>query len=135
MQLIQQDPHHTVGVDTLLGNGPFCNPDLQARWDPLILALAQQLGMSALIKTMEISAFHSTGPWQLSVVSPTPATAAEITVGQIKGHCVFEIIVTSAPVLSLPAIFTWGGWGGGGQWMGVKGKGEDLVRVLNNTFY
>ncbi|XP_036262129.1 uncharacterized protein LOC118701558 [Molothrus ater] len=56
MQLPQHDPRHAVGVYALLGNGPFSNPDLQARWDPLILAQAQQLGMSALLKTMEMAA-------------------------------------------------------------------------------
>ncbi|XP_071301973.1 endogenous retrovirus group K member 5 Gag polyprotein-like [Agelaius tricolor] len=56
MQLPQHDPRHAVGVDALLGTGPFANPDLQARWDPSILAQAQQIGMSALTKTMEMAA-------------------------------------------------------------------------------
>ncbi|XP_057879888.1 endogenous retrovirus group K member 5 Gag polyprotein-like [Melospiza georgiana] len=56
MQLPQHDPRHAVGVDALMGSGPFANPDLQARWDPSILAQAQQIGMSALTKTMEMAA-------------------------------------------------------------------------------
>lgn len=56
MQLPQHNPHHAVGVDALLGTGPFANPDSQARWDPSILAQAQQIGMSALIKSMEMAA-------------------------------------------------------------------------------
>ncbi|XP_064568381.1 endogenous retrovirus group K member 7 Gag polyprotein-like [Zonotrichia leucophrys gambelii] len=56
MQLPQHDPRHAVGVDALLGSGPFANPDLQARWDPSILAQAQQIGMNALTKTMEMAA-------------------------------------------------------------------------------
>ncbi|KAF4794470.1 hypothetical protein TURU_101853 [Turdus rufiventris] len=56
MQLPQQDPCHALGVDALLGTVPFINMDLQARWDSLVLAKAQQLGMSALIKIMEMAA-------------------------------------------------------------------------------
>lgn len=56
MQLPQHDPRHAVGVDALLGTGPFANPDLQARWDPSILAQAQQIGMNAVTKTMEMAA-------------------------------------------------------------------------------
>lgn len=56
MQLLQHGSRHTVGVDALLGTGPFANPDLQARWDPSILTQAQQIGMSVLIKTMEMAA-------------------------------------------------------------------------------
>ncbi|KAL2300453.1 hypothetical protein Nmel_012430, partial [Mimus melanotis] len=45
MQLPQQDPCSAVGVDALMGTGPFTNPDLRT----------QQFGMSALIKTMEMA--------------------------------------------------------------------------------
>ncbi|KAL2309372.1 LOW QUALITY PROTEIN: hypothetical protein Nmel_005569 [Mimus melanotis] len=55
IQLPQQDSRHAVGVDALLGTGPFTNLDSQARWDPLVLAQAQQIGLNALIKTMEMA--------------------------------------------------------------------------------
>lgn len=56
MQLPQQDPHYVVGVDALLSHGPFANPHLQAQWDPLVLTHAQQTGMSAVIKRVEMAA-------------------------------------------------------------------------------
>lgn len=55
MQLPPQDPRSGMVVDAIMGTGPFTNPDIQARWDPLVLAQAQQLGISALTKTMEMA--------------------------------------------------------------------------------
>ncbi|XP_033370445.1 uncharacterized protein LOC117244433 [Parus major] len=55
MKLPQQHPCHGVGVDALMGTGPFDDPQLQAQWDPLVLAQAQQIGISALIKAMELA--------------------------------------------------------------------------------
>ncbi|XP_053860544.1 uncharacterized protein LOC128822762 [Vidua macroura] len=52
----QTDPRYCVGVDALMGQNAFANPDVQATWHPIILEQAQKVGFAALMKTMETAA-------------------------------------------------------------------------------
>lgn len=56
MQLPQTDPRYYVGVDALMGENAFSNPDLQATWNPAVLEQSQRIGLLALLKTIEITA-------------------------------------------------------------------------------
>ncbi|KAM9590809.1 endogenous retrovirus group K member 5 Gag polyprotein-like [Morphnus guianensis] len=56
LRLPQGDPRLGVGEDALLGEGQFSNPQLQATWPPIVLEQAQQVGIMALKRTMELAA-------------------------------------------------------------------------------
>uniref|UniRef100_A0A8C3DMF3 Retroviral nucleocapsid Gag protein p24 C-terminal domain-containing protein n=1 Tax=Corvus moneduloides TaxID=1196302 RepID=A0A8C3DMF3_CORMO len=56
LQLSAADPRQTAGVDALMGTGPFSDPSLQGNLPSSILQQAQQVGMAALLKTIELSA-------------------------------------------------------------------------------
>nr|XP_054509514.1 uncharacterized protein LOC129133886 isoform X1 [Agelaius phoeniceus]XP_054509515.1 uncharacterized protein LOC129133886 isoform X1 [Agelaius phoeniceus]XP_054509516.1 uncharacterized protein LOC129133886 isoform X1 [Agelaius phoeniceus]XP_054509518.1 uncharacterized protein LOC129133886 isoform X1 [Agelaius phoeniceus]XP_054509519.1 uncharacterized protein LOC129133886 isoform X1 [Agelaius phoeniceus]XP_054509520.1 uncharacterized protein LOC129133886 isoform X1 [Agelaius phoeniceus]XP_05 len=51
--LPQADPRYGMGVDALLGEHAFSNPDFQATWDTAVLELCQNAGFGALVKTIE----------------------------------------------------------------------------------
>ncbi|TRZ11339.1 hypothetical protein HGM15179_015769 [Zosterops borbonicus] len=56
MQLPQNDPRYAVEVDALMGKSIFLNPDAQAAWDPRVLEQGQEIGIGALLKTIEMPA-------------------------------------------------------------------------------
>ncbi|XP_041900283.1 endogenous retrovirus group K member 113 Gag polyprotein-like [Corvus kubaryi] len=58
MQLPAADPRRTAGMDALMGTGPFSDPSLQGTLSSSILQQAQQVGMAALLKTIELSALR-----------------------------------------------------------------------------
>lgn len=56
MMLPPNHPRAGVGVEALMGLGVFSNPELQANWDPLVLEQAQNVGMGALLKSIDMAA-------------------------------------------------------------------------------
>uniref|UniRef100_A0A8U7NL94 Retroviral nucleocapsid Gag protein p24 C-terminal domain-containing protein n=1 Tax=Corvus moneduloides TaxID=1196302 RepID=A0A8U7NL94_CORMO len=56
MQRPAADPRWTAGTDALMGTGPFSDPSLQGILSSSVLQQAQQVGMAALLKTIELSA-------------------------------------------------------------------------------
>ncbi|XP_031950659.1 uncharacterized protein LOC116437164 [Corvus moneduloides] len=56
MMLPPNHPRAGVGVEALTGLGIFSNPKLQANWDPLVLEQAQNVGMGALLKSIDMAA-------------------------------------------------------------------------------
>ncbi|XP_074889258.1 uncharacterized protein LOC142033275 [Buteo buteo] len=92
LRLLQGDLRLGLGEDALLGEGQYGSPQLQATWPPMALKQAQNIGLMAIKRTMDMAApnsisragqqlrcdggFGSTGPpqfcWSQTVLSSRP---------------------------------------------------------------
>lgn len=56
MQLPPNDPRHGAGVDALVGTGQYSNLNPQGTWHLQVLEQAQKIGMTALMKSIDMAA-------------------------------------------------------------------------------
>ncbi|XP_074894910.1 uncharacterized protein LOC142035984 [Buteo buteo] len=56
LRLLQGDLRLGLGEDALLGEGQYSSPQLQATWPPMALEQAQNIGLMAMKRTMDMAA-------------------------------------------------------------------------------